>query len=270
MDGARRAMSIRILIGLFIACVVLYVLSVPFAYDEGGTYGRVTAYKYCSNCGALYHTVALDGHPEDRSVVIEGWRLRKCEHDLHIVDIAGFLCSKCGAKRVTYLLGDKVVAETVQASEQEMCPPAEHEWKVDFPRKSSLEKHAGYIHIDSFAVRCCGILGALLIGLYLIAAVATSLTLRRDAAVTVFFVIRRSLTLSLLAAGAIVCGFVEIVMPTIRLVWFAKSSNVGPSVGELSNYALSSYWPILGMAAFTAVITALTVSIIFLLQQRRK
>ena len=171
------------------------------------------------------------------------------------------------------MLGDKVVAETVQASEQEMCSPAEHEWRVDFPRKSSVEKHVSGIIWTGPALRSCALRGAVFIVLYIATAAAILLLeLRKGAVVTHVSIVGSSLSLSSLAAGAIACGFMEIViLPTARLIRFARLSNISsPSVSELSDLALTSFWPILGMAAFSAIITALTVSIIFLLQQHSK
>lgn len=170
------------------------------------------------------------------------------------------------------MLGDKVVAETVQASEQEMCSPAEHEWRVDFPRKSSVEKHVSGIIWTGPALRSCALRGAVFIVLYIATAAAILLTLRKGAVLTRVSIVGSSLSLSSLAAGAIACGFMEIViLPTARLIRFARLSNISsPSVSELSDLALTSFWPILGMAAFSAIITALTVSIIFLLQQHSK
>jgi hypothetical protein len=100
VEEARRAMFIRILIGLFIACVVLYVLSVPFTYDQRHSPSRITSYKYCPNCGTLYYIVGYEGEfPSRFDVIIEGRHPWGCKHELLTVDIAGFLCAANAAQK---------------------------------------------------------------------------------------------------------------------------------------------------------------------------
>ncbi len=263
-----RTKSYKLLIILTIACLPLYLALVPVGcgfYYESDAYE--TCIKYCPKCYKFIRLHTCNEETEDYETLVEG-NDNKCAHEFHDVLQERQICENCGANMVSYYLGDKKIAEMVQGSAQEMCESGKHLWHGIMHRQPT-KKPAGFISWTCCYMRCYGNTGLLFLLGYMLLFIrllryAKGMLLRRSAALTIQVIVYLSLMV-----GAVSCGFAQIIWPTIRTVEIAEMCNQGVSLNELREYVLTSYWPVLGMAVFTVLITILTMSVIFILYHQR-
>lgn len=260
----------KILVAAAIASLALYVLCVPLVYAQWGSdrMAYVLAVKYCPRCANTYRSFTWDGMPEELTLILTTeWRA-DCEHDLRILDSSEAVCGKCGANRLTYFLGERIVAGITRPSGNGICEPGGHVWQEVSARKSTVEEECigswqNYRRIGHY-----GFLGLLLLLWHLITVVVILKPQPPGLKESGGYYYRRSAHLISFAAGAVVCGFVQVLATTVRFVNLFAEEEIAPSLVELKREVLGSYWPVLGMAAFTALMTFLTASAISILRHR--